>query len=143
MEKTGRSKAAARRFVGRREAVVEKLPWGPHHWLCRPGLVDARDLALVRVHMPPGKGHAFHRHPGMEEIIYVVEGKAEQWVDRRRRTLGPGEIAHIPRGITHATYNAGRKTLVFLAILSPARPRGPALVDMSGEKAWKRVRRGR
>jgi quercetin dioxygenase-like cupin family protein len=129
------------RFVGKREAVVEKLPWGPHHWLCRPDIVEARNLALVRVHMPPGKGHAFHRHPSFEEVIYVVSGKAEQWVEREKRILGPGEIAHIPKNRVHATYNAGRKDLVFLAILSPARPRrGPGLVDMSGQPAWRSMR---
>ncbi len=130
----------ARRFVGKKEMAVEKLPWGPHDWLCRPDLVEAEKLQLVRVRMPPGKGHAFHRHPSMEEIIYVVSGKAEQWVGREKRILGPGEIAHIPTGHVHGTYNAGRKTLVFLAILSPARFRGPALVDMSGEEPWRSLR---
>ena len=57
---------------------VEEAPWGPHEWLCRPGLTDAKDLVMVRVRMPPGKGHAFHRHPAMEEIIYVISGRAEQ-----------------------------------------------------------------
>ena len=59
------------------DAAVEPSPWGPHEWLCRPGLTDAKDLQLVRVSMPPGTGHAFHRHPTMEEIIYVVAGRAE------------------------------------------------------------------
>ncbi len=130
-----------RRFVTRREMVVERLPWGPHEWLCRPDVVDADRLLLVRVRMPKGKGHAYHRHPAMEEIIYVVSGKAEQWVEREKRILSPGDIAHIPPGLVHATYNAGKGTLVFLAVLSPARSRGPALIDMSGEKPWKLLRR--
>ena len=66
----------ALRFVTAADADVEQLPWGPHEWLCRPGLTEARDLQLVRVRMPPGTGHAFHRHPAMEEIIYVVSGTA-------------------------------------------------------------------
>jgi quercetin dioxygenase-like cupin family protein len=129
------------RFVTSEEMVVEELPWGPHEWLCRPGLTGAEDLLLVRVHMPPGKGHAFHRHPAMEEIIYVLSGSAEQWVDRDRRRLEPGEIAHIPRDVVHGTYNAGSDTLVFLAILSPAKIDGPALVDVSHEEPWASLRR--
>jgi len=125
-----------RRFVTKDEVRIQELPWGPHHWLCRPDMVDAKDLALVRVHMPPGTGHAFHAHPTMEEIIYVVEGKAEQWVDRERRELEPGEIAHIPPNVVHASYNPFDTTLVFLAILSPADLGGPPPVDVSGEEPW-------
>lgn len=134
------SGAVLRRFVTSADVQVEQLPWGPHEWLCRPGLTDARDLLLVRVRMPPGTGHAFHRHPAMEEVIYVVSGVAEQWVGCDVRRLEPGDIAHIPRDEVHGTYNAGDETLVFLAILSPARFDGPALVDVSGEEPWSSLR---
>jgi quercetin dioxygenase-like cupin family protein len=128
------------RFITAGEMEVEELAWGPHEWLCRPGLTDAKALLLVRVRMPPGQGHAFHRHPAMEEIIYVISGRAEQWVDRTSRPLGPGESAHIPRDVVHGTYNAGDETLVFLAILSPAIFEGPAVVDASREEPWASLR---
>jgi quercetin dioxygenase-like cupin family protein len=128
------------RFVTAADAVIEPSPWGPHEWLCRPDLTAAQDLQLVRVSMPPGTGHAFHRHPAMEEIIYVVSGQAEQWIERDSRRLGPGEIAHIPTDVVHGTYNAGADTLVFLAILSPALFAGPALIDVSGEEPWMSLR---
>jgi quercetin dioxygenase-like cupin family protein len=130
----------ALRFVSSQDVEVEELPWGPHEWLCRPGLTEARELLLVRVRMPPGKGHAFHRHPAMEEVIYVVSGVAEQWVDRDARQLGPGDIAHIPADVVHGTYNAGDETLVFLAILSPATVDGPALIDVSNHAPWNTLR---
>lgn len=128
------------RFVTAAEMIVEDAPWGPHEWLCRPDVTDAENLMLVRVRMPPGKGHAFHQHPALEEVIYVVSGTAEQWVDRESRLLGPGETAHIPPGVIHGTYNAGEDTLVFLAILSPAKFEGPAVVDMSTESPWSSMR---
>ncbi|WP_291985512.1 cupin domain-containing protein [Luteitalea sp.] len=136
----GTTGARALRFVTSADVDVEELPWGPHEWLCRPGLTDARDLLLVRVRMPPGTGHAFHRHPAMEEIIYVVAGEAEQWVGEETRRLGAGDIAHIPRDTVHGTYNAGGDTLVFLAILSPATFDGPALVDVSMDEPWRSLR---
>jgi quercetin dioxygenase-like cupin family protein len=139
--KTGPGKqSGALRFVTETEMQVETLPWGPHDWLCRPGLTDAQDLLLVRVHMPPGQGHKFHTHPEMEEIIYVLSGRAEQWVDRDRRTLTPGQIAHIPKGMVHGTYNAGTEVLEFLAILSPAKISGPALIDVSDQEPWRSLR---
>lgn len=129
-----------KRFVTAAEAIVDHLPWGPHYWLCHPGLVEAKNLLLVRVEMPPGQGHAFHRHDEMEEIIYVVSGRAEQWVDRERRVLAPGEIAHIPIGVVHATYNPFDEPMVFLAILSPNRLDGPPPADVSREEPWRSLR---
>lgn len=130
----------ALKFVTAAEMESEPSSWGPHEWLSREGLTGAVGLMLVRVRMPPGRAHQFHRHPEMEEIIYVESGTAEQWVDRETRTLGPGEMAHIPRGMVHGTYNAGAETLVFLAILSPARIAGPALVDVHLEEPWRSLR---
>ncbi len=128
------------RFIAGDEVQVEPSPWGPHEWISRVGLTEAERLQLVRVTMPAGKAHKFHRHPAMEEIIYVVSGQAEQWVGQDCRLLGPGEAAHIPTDVVHGTYNAGDTELVFLAILSPAVFEGPALVDMSGEAPWATLR---
>jgi quercetin dioxygenase-like cupin family protein len=132
--------SAFRRFITPAELQVDPSPWGPHEWLSRPGLTQAEELLLVRVLMPPGRAHQFHRHPAMEEIIYVVSGTAEQWVDQECRTLLAGEIAHIPQDVVHGTYNAGDDTLVFLAILSPAKFEGPALVDVHTEEPWRSLK---
>lgn len=130
------SKEQLLRFVSNHDIQVEELPWGPHHWLCRPGLTEAEAIQLVRVKMPPGKAHQFHCHPTMEEVIYVIEGCAEQWIEREYQTLDPGEVAHIPMNIVHGTYNTGKKDLVFLAILSPAKFEGPALIDVCKDEPW-------
>ena len=127
-------------FITITELQVEPSPWGPHEWLSRPGLTAAEQLLMVRVLMPPGRAHQFHRHPAMEEIIYVVSGSAEQWVGREKRLLGPGDIAHIPADVVHGTYNAGNETLVFLAILAPAKFEGPALIDVHLEEPWRSLR---
>jgi quercetin dioxygenase-like cupin family protein len=128
------------RFVTAKDMMVEPSPWGPHEWLSRQGLTPAERLALVRVRMPPGRAHQFHRHPEMEEVIYIISGRAEQWVEREHRILGPGDIAHIPCDVVHGTYNAGPELLVFLAILSPARCQGTALVDVHREEPWASLR---
>ena len=125
------------RFVTSAEAQVEVLPWGPHEWLSRAGLTAAKQLQLVRVTMPPGKAHAFHRHPHMEELLYYVSGRAEQWVGREKRVLGPGQVAHVPTDEVHGTYNVFDEPVVFLAVLSPAVFEGPALVDVSHEEPWR------
>jgi quercetin dioxygenase-like cupin family protein len=139
---------ALRHFIQLEDAFRETNPWTNNEWLCRPDLVGAEKLLLVRANMDPGRCHPFHFHPHREEIIYVVYGRAEQWVGDTYRILGPGEMAHIPPGVIHATYNPHKEPLVFLAILSPAKlPEPEASVpdpaDVSDQAPWKDIRQGR
>jgi quercetin dioxygenase-like cupin family protein len=131
----------ALRFVTAKKARVEFAPWGKHWWLSQPGLTDTKQLTLVRVRMRPGAGHQFHYHPALEEIIYVVEGVAEQWVGREKCRLRAGEIAFIPKGVVHAIHNPSTRAMTFLAILSPARAKGPFLVDCYNDEPWRSLRK--
>ena len=139
MSKTSKA-ANALRFVTAERARVEFAPWGKHWWLSQPGLTDTRQLTLVRVTMRPGAGHQFHYHPAREEIIYVVDGVAEQWVDREKRRLEAGEIAFIPKKVVHAIHNPTRQPMTFLAILSPAVAKGPFLIDCYNDEPWRSLR---
>ena len=139
MKRTTRRKAPLR-FVTAATAEIELTPRGKHWWLSKPGLTDTRQLILVRVKMPAGAAHDFHYHPGREEIIYIVEGTAEQWVDREKQTLKAGDSAFIPPGVVHAIRNTSKKPMTFLAILSPAEADGPFLVDTCDEEPWRSLR---
>jgi quercetin dioxygenase-like cupin family protein len=130
-------------FVTEKMAEIELAPWGKHWWLSKPGLTDTKQLTLVRVTMRPGTGHQFHYHPAREEIIYIVDGIAEQWVDREKRMLEAGECAFIPKKVVHAIYNSSAKPMTFLAILSPAVARGPFLIDCYEEEPWRSLRKRR
>jgi quercetin dioxygenase-like cupin family protein len=138
---TRRDPIEALRFVIAGKAEVEFAPWGKHWWLSRPDLTGTKRLTLVRVTMHPGAGHQFHYHPALEEIIYIVEGVAEQWVDREKRKLKAGEIAFIPPKVVHAIHNTSKRPMTFLAILSPAETKGPFLVDCYTEEPWRSLRR--
>jgi quercetin dioxygenase-like cupin family protein len=121
---------------------VEHLdePWCHVEKLCNPESTGSQRLILVRATMPPGEAHNFHRHPDREEIIYVLEGTAEQWVGREKSLLGPGDVALIPANVPHSTLNVGETTLRFLAILCDADTDGPFTVDVFDEEPWKTVR---
>jgi quercetin dioxygenase-like cupin family protein len=127
-------------FVTAGEARIEIAPWGRHWWLSEPALTNTKLLTLVRVTMRPGTGHRFHYHPEREEIIYILDGVAEQWVDRDVRRLEAGEIAFIPKKVVHAIFNSSKRPMSFLAILSPATAKGPFLVDCYEDEPWRSLR---
>ncbi len=136
-----------RRFVQIADALREPNIWTNNEWLCRPDIVAAEKLLLVRANMDPWHCHPFHCHPHREEIIYVIYGRAEQWVGQEHRILRAGEMAHIPPGTIHATYNPHAEPLVFLAILSPAKlppelADAPDPVDVSTQAPWASLRQG-
>ena len=139
MSTKGRGKTSLR-FVTADKAQVELAPWGRHWWLSRPGLTDTHQLTMVRVTMRPGAGHQFHYHPAREEIIYIVDGVAEQWVDREKQMLRTGECAFIRENVVHAIHNSSKKPMTFLAILSPAEAEGPFLIDCYDEEPWRSLR---
>jgi len=102
-------------------------------------MVRDTNLMFVRAHLLAGEAHKFHYHPQMEEILYVLSGEAEQWVEREKRTLREGDSVYLPAGLVHATYNIGGATLQFLAILSPAQSTGPTTVEVSDQEPWKNL----
>jgi quercetin dioxygenase-like cupin family protein len=129
------------RFITEAEALKEDYKGRTNFWLCRPEVCEASDLQLCRAVLPAGEGHNFHTHPELEEIIYVLEGQVEQWVEQEKRLLGPGEVAHIPKEVVHATFNPTKSDAVILAILSPAAAKGPFLVDVSHAEPWASLRK--
>ena len=131
---------ANRRFVTAAEKVDFLSPWTLEEWLCRSDIVPNQDLMMVRANMEAGHSHPFHTHPTREEIIYVLSGRAEQWIGREHRVLGPGEMVLIPKGEVHGTYNPSRERLVFLAILAPAKAAEPGIMDVSTQEPWASIR---
>ena len=131
-----------RRFVTDAESVKFLSPWTLEEWLCRPDIVPNQHLLLVRANMDPYRSHPFHKHPTREELIYVISGQAEQWVGREYRILKAGEMAFIPTGEIHGTFNPFAEKLIFLAILSPAKADEPAVVDVSADEPWASIRKG-
>ena len=131
-----------RRFVTNAEAARFQSPWTIEEWLCRSDVVANEHLLLVRANMDSFRSHPFHHHPTREELIYVLSGQAEQWVGDQHRILKPGEMAFIPMGTIHGTYNSFPEKLIFLAILSPANAAEPGIVDVSTQEPWASLRKG-
>jgi quercetin dioxygenase-like cupin family protein len=131
----------AGRFVTGARAKRDKLAWGEMGWMSRPDLTGTKNLTVIEVRLLPGQGHNFHKHPDQEEVIYVMEGEIEQWIEKERQNLKPGDSAFIPSDTVHASFTAGKSPAKLLAILGPCSgPEGYVLVDVSGQEPWKSLR---
>ena len=129
------------KFVIAKETDVKIDDFGTSSRLSDPPSTGAKRLTVIDVNFDPGKGHNFHKHPDQEEVVVVIAGKVEQWVDREKRILVPGDSAFIPADVVHASFNAGEQPAKIIAILGPCvGPAGYEVVDVASDVPWKTLR---
>ncbi len=118
---------AGKRFVSPNDVETQVFDWGTIKWMSEPNVTDAQTFTAGIVLLAPGKGHARHNHPGVEEILYVVSGTGMQMVEDEngspvRRPVSGGDLVHIPADVYHETINTGWEALKVVAIYSPCGP---------------------
>ena len=79
------------------------------------------NLSIVEHPLDPHTlGSPIHTHSREDEISYVLEGEVGVQVGDEVTIAGPGTLIVKPRGIPHAFWNAGDKTVRLLEIISPS-----------------------
>jgi quercetin dioxygenase-like cupin family protein len=80
-------------------------------------LTGAESLCVFEQFCDPGRGAPTHRH-AVEEVLTVVDGAAEFWLDEERATLAAGQSVVVPAGRKHGFRNTGPATLHVCATLA-------------------------
>jgi len=124
------------KFVKEKDQTFEKALGRDHYWHYHPDGAENTESYMVKVVVPEGDGHDFHRHPKMHEILYILKGQAEQWIEDEMQILEVGGSVYIDADVGHATFNAGKGELEFLAILSPPNGWEAGTLDVSKEEPY-------
>src|SRR5271168_5095853 len=94
----------------------------------RPGvesrmLISAQNgataLCIFEQWVAPGNGAPTHMHP-VEEVLTVLEGEAEMWLDDARVIVRGGQSLIVPARRWHGFRNSGNVTLHLHAVLASA-----------------------
>ncbi len=129
------------KFVPETAVDREDLDWGTLGWVSRPPSTGAEQLTVIDVDLLPGKGHDFHKHPDQEEVIFVIAGEIEQWLEQEKQTLKPGDGVFIPKDVVHASFNVGDEPAKLLAILGPCVGEGGyEMVEVFDQAPWSTLR---
>jgi len=129
------------KFISLVHARREEAEWGSLAWFSSPAVSNARNLVVIEVTLNPSGAHSFHKHPKQEEVIYVIEGEIEEWIDTEKRILRRGESAFIPADVVHASFNLSNQNARLLAILGPCiGPEGYELIDVADQEPWASLR---
>ena len=129
------------KFTEEKSLDVEKALGRDHYWHYGAARGEKSDMYLVKVIMKKGDKHDFHRHPEMNEILYILSGKAEQWIEDEMKILGPGDSVYIDADVVHAIFNISNENLEFLAVLSPSSGWPAGTLDESQNEPYSSYRK--
>ena len=128
-------------FVKQSDVIEENFDWGVIGWRLTPKN-GSKHLVVMDVTLERGEGHAFHKHPGQEEMIIVKQGEITQFLEQESTTLGPGDSVYIDEGVVHASYNDGSEAADLQVVIGPSLGEGSGygLEDVSGQEPWASIR---
>lgn len=104
--------------------VVDHASQPKDEW--RPGVmtrmissaaVGATQLTIFEQWCDPGLGAPAHLH-AVEEVLTVLEGEAEVWLESEHRRVTAGQSVLVPAGRKHGFRNTGTSILRVQAILA-------------------------
>lgn len=81
--------------------------------------VGARNVEVVLGVIEPGRGALPHAHPGIEQVCYLLEGRARAEVGGESCELGPGDCCYFPPDQPHVFTVTGDTPARVLVIYSP------------------------
>jgi quercetin dioxygenase-like cupin family protein len=90
--------------------------------------VGARNVEVVHGTIEPGQGALPHAHPDIEQVCYMLEGRAVAEVDGTRYELEAGDTCYFPAGKRHIFEVVGDKPAKLLVIYSPPYEENPEQV---------------
>jgi mannose-6-phosphate isomerase-like protein (cupin superfamily) len=90
--------------------------------------VGAKNVEVLLGVIQPNEGAAPHAHPGIEQVCYLLEGRALAEVGGERRELGPGDCCFFPAEVPHKFTAIGDRPVKVLVIYSPPYGEDPGKV---------------
>ncbi len=120
------------------EEVVRRQEFrhGRFDWLHYPQDVTSDEILVARVMIYPGQKWPEHIHSGYEQMLYVISGTGEHWVDGEREDLHPGRAYYLPPNVAHTMTNSGDDPLVHLSVYHPRMPKAVRELTGSMDSQW-------
>jgi mannose-6-phosphate isomerase-like protein (cupin superfamily) len=93
-------------------------------WIVTPETIGAESLSIAIMNcFPKSVVKPLHSHKDIEEVILILDGQGEAWVDGHSTTFKKGDAVLFPPNSRHQVRNTGDKDLVTASIFS--KPTGP------------------
>lgn len=88
-------------------------------WFVTPETIGAEKLSIAIMNCPAHSiVRPLHSHKDIEEIIFILEGQGEAWVDGETEYFKKGDAVLFPSNSKHQVRNIGDDELVTASIFS-------------------------
>ncbi|HBT16178.1 MAG TPA: hypothetical protein DEB05_04390 [Firmicutes bacterium] len=119
------------RVVSQRDIKPIKLPGRDLQWIVTPETIGGEKLSIA-IMICPAKSvvRPMHSHKDIEEVILILEGQGEAWVDGEKASFKKGDAVLFPSNSKHQVRNTGNTSLITASIFSnPTKPDTYVLYD--------------
>ena len=84
-----------------------------------PGALESQTMELLRGTLQPGLGAMPHAHPGIEQAVYLISGRAVAEVRGERFELEAGDCCHFPAETPHSFVAIGAEPAEIIVVYAP------------------------
>ncbi len=92
---------------------MENLEAGTGYSTANGSWVDGERIIFGEIRIPAGTRAEPHTHPN-EQFIYVLSGRCRMVIEGEEKTVGKGELIHIPAEAVHSADVVGDEDWVFV-----------------------------
>ncbi|MEJ5307750.1 MAG: cupin domain-containing protein [candidate division WOR-3 bacterium] len=99
-------------FYGEKVSYSDKIEINP--------FFDSLEILSPFIYnMPVGSKVPLHKHPGNDELFFVLRGKIKFYIDGKFQVLQQGDMAYASKGVVHNFENISDEVAIFLSVKSP------------------------
>jgi mannose-6-phosphate isomerase-like protein (cupin superfamily) len=119
------------RVVSRDRIKPLHLPGRDLQWIVTPETIGAERLSIAIMTVPPKSiVRPVHAHQDIEEVLLILQGEGEAWVDGEKAFFKKGDAVLFPANSKHQVRNTGDGELITASIFSaPTKPDSYIIYD--------------
>ena len=79
------------------DSPATPFPWGEIRWMFHRHLATDAEMTFGVVTIRKGQSNPTHSHPNCEELLYLMKGELDHYVNGETCRLTPGMMIRLPR----------------------------------------------
>jgi quercetin dioxygenase-like cupin family protein len=108
------------KIIHESEVEEKKIPGRFIRWIADDKTLKPKHLSSCVIRVMPGETvQPAHSHPEGEELIYIMSGCGEAWVDGKIEPMRAGSAILFEEGSVHMIRNTGSEQMKVVCFFSP------------------------
>jgi quercetin dioxygenase-like cupin family protein len=108
------------KIIHESEVEEKKIPGRFIRWIADDKTLQPKHLSSCVIRVMPGETvQPAHSHPEGEELIYIMSGSGEAWVDGKIKPMRTGTAILFEQGSVHMIRNVGGEEMKVVCFFAP------------------------